>query len=163
MTSDEWGYLLPKATTIVTDRIWVSGSTRIPKWSQCYIDENGNGTRNPGEQRGYIIFPDEMTLDKAKEVFTSTNPTFGVGANMIKNATTYNRIKNSGVVFIPLSAYRPAGNKTLSQWGNHGNYFTSSYQGTGIIHVRLVQGTYTNPDASMAGQGCMSRLVQNIN
>lgn len=141
----------------------MSGSTKIPKWSKCYIDENGNGTRNPGEQRGYIIFPDEMTLDKAKEVFTSSNPIFGTGSNMTKNATTYDKIKNSGVVFIPLAAYRPAGNKTISQWGNHGNYFTSSYQGSGIIHVRLVQGTYVNPDPSAPGQGCMSRLVQNIN
>ena len=163
MTSDEWDYLLPKTTTTVTDRIWVSGSTRIPKWAQCYIDEDGKGTRNPGEQRGYIVFPDEMTLDKAKKVFTSSNPIFGTGAHMTKNATTYDKIKNSGVVFIPLSAYRSPGNRTLTQWGNHGNYFTSSYQGTGIIHVRLVQGTYVNPDASMAGQGCMSRLVQNIN
>ena len=82
---------------------------------------------------------------------------------MTKNATTYDKIKNSGVVFIPLSAYRSPGNRTLTQWGNHGNYFTSSYQGSGIIHVRLVQGTYTNPDPSAPGQGCMSRLVQNIN
>lgn len=163
MTSDEWDYLLPKTTTTVTDRIWVSGSTKIPKWSKCYIDENGNGTRNPGEQRGYIVFPDEMTLDKAKKVFTPSNPIFGTGSNMTKNATTYDKIKNSGVVFIPLAAYRPAGNKTISQWGNHGNYFTSSYQGSGIIHVRLVQGTYVNPDPSAPGQGCMSRLVQNIN
>ena len=163
MTSDEWGYLLPKNTNPVTNRIWVNGSTKIPKWAQCYIDENGDGRRNPGEQRGYIIFPDEMTLDKAEKVFTSSNPTFGTGANMTKNATTYDKIKNSGVVFIPLSAYRPAGSKTLTQWGNHGNYFTSSYKVAGIVHVRLVEGTYVNPDPSAPGQGCMSRLVQNMN
>ncbi|MBF1386448.1 hypothetical protein [Prevotella aurantiaca] len=163
LTSDEWDYLIPKSTSNSNNRIWINGTTKVLKWARCFIDEDGNGSRgtNPAELRGYLIFPDNMTLEDAKKAFTNPNPTFGSG-NAASNPTTYEKIKNSGAVFIPLTAYRSPGNATLVQWGNHGNYFTSSYGTGGIIHVLLKESSHNTHDASAAGQGCMSRLVQNL-
>lgn len=165
MTADEWGYLLPTSTNNLNKRVWEVNGKRYVKWATCFIDENGDGRRgtNPAELRGFLIFPDKMTYQQAKDVFTITNPTFGNHVDASKNPTTYANIKNSGAVFIPLAAYRSEGNKTLVQWGNHGNYFTSSYRSSGIAHVRLLHNTYHNSDYSAPGQGCMSRLVQDIN
>ena len=163
LTSDEWDYLIPKSTSNSNNRIWINGTTKVLKWARCFIDEDGNGSRgtNPAELRGYLIFPDKMTLEDAKKAFTKANPTFG-GGNATSNPTTYEKIKNSGAVFIPLTAYRSPGNATLVQWGNHGNYFTSSYRGGGIIHVRITENSLITNDGSAPGQGCMSRLVQNL-
>ena len=163
LTSDEWGYLLPQNTSKSNNRIWINGTTKVLKWARCFIDEDGNGSRgtNPAELRGYLIFPDNMTLEDAKKAFTKPNPTFG-GGNAANNPTTYEKIKNSGAVFIPLTAYRSPGNATLVQWGNHGNYFTSSYRGGGIIHVKITENSLNTNDGSAPGQGCMSRLVQNL-
>lgn len=165
MTADEWGYLLTTSTKNLNKRVWEVNGKRYVKWATCFIDENGDGSRGtkPAELRGFLIFPDKMTYQQAKDVFTITNPTFGNGVDASKNPTTYANIKNSGAVFIPLAAYRSEGNKTLAQWGNHGNYFTSSYKSSGIAHVRLLHNTYHNSDYSAPGQGCMSRLVQDIN
>ena len=165
MTADEWGYLLTTSTKNLNKRVWEVNGKRYVKWATCFIDENGDGSRrtNPAELRGFLIFPDKMTYQQAKDVFTITNPTFGNHVDASKNPTTYANIKNSGAVFIPLAAYRSEGNKTLAQWGNHGNYFTSSYRSSGIAHVRLLSNTYHNSDYSAPGQGCMSRLVQDIN
>ena len=163
LTSDEWSYLIPQNTNTSNNRIWIDGRTKVLKWARCFIDEDGNGSRgtNPAELRGYLIFPDNMTLEDAKKAFTKANPTFG-GGNAISNPTTYEKIKNSGAVFIPLTAYRPEGSATLQQWGNHGNYFTSSYKNKGIIHALLQAGTHNTYVTSAPGQGCMSRLVQNL-
>ena len=165
MTADEWGYLLPTSTNNLTKRVWEVNGKRYVKWATCFIDENGDGRRrtNPAELRGFLIFPDKMTYQQAKDVFTITNPTFGNHVDASKNPTTYANIKNSGAVFIPLAAFRSYGSKRLEQWGNHGNYFTSSYKSSGIAHVRLLHNTYINSDYSAPGQGCMSRLVQDIN
>ena len=165
MTTDEWGYLLTTSTRDLNNRVWEVNGKRYVKWATCFIDENGDGRRDtrPAELRGFLIFPDKMTYQQAKDVFTITNPTFGNHVDASRNPTTYANIKNSGAVFIPLTAYRSEGNKTLVQWGNHGNYFASSYKSSGIAHVRLLHNTYINSDYSAPGQGCMSRLVQDIN
>ena len=137
------------------------------KWARCYIDENDNGQRgwNPAELRGYLIFPDDMTIEDAKKAFTEKagEPKFGNEPYYVHhNPTNYELIKASGAVFIPLTAYRAAGTKTLVQWGNHGNYFVSSYRPAGILHVKLEAGSFHIPEANGWGQGCMSRLVQNF-
>ena len=165
LTVDEWGYLLTTSTRDLNNRVWEVNGKRYVKWATCFIDENGDGRRDtrPAELRGFLIFPDKMTYQQAKDVFTITNPTFGNHVDASRNPTTYANIKNSGAVFIPLTAYRSEGNKTLVQWGNHGNYFASSYKSSGIAHVRLLHNTYINSDYSAPGQGCMSRLVQDIN
>ena len=165
LTVDEWSYLLPLNTSNLNNRVWEVNGKRYVKWATCFIDENGDGRRDtrPAELRGFLIFPDKMTYQQAKDVFTITNPTFGNHVDASRNPTTYANIKNSGAVFIPLTAYRSEGNKTLVQWGNHGNYFASSYKSSGIAHVRLLHNTYINSDYSAPGQGCMSRLVQDIN
>ena len=165
LTVDEWSYLLPLNTSNLNNRVWEVNGKRYVKWATCFIDENGDGRRDtrPAELRGFLIFPDKMTYQQAKDVFTITNPTFGNHVDASRNPTTYANIKNSGAVFIPLAAYRSEGNKTLVQWGNHGNYFASSYKSSGIAHVRLLHNTYINSDYSAPGQGCMSRLVQDIN
>ena len=182
LTTDEWGFLLPNNMTLTqnekdrkernnelnNERFWVSFERNryyfTARWARCFIDENGDGKRgtNPAELRGYLIFPDDMTLDEAKNVFTNdTKVKFGNESRVYDNPTSYEKLKNSGAVFIPLTAYRAAGTKTLVQWGNHGNYFASSYRRQGILHLKFTETGFSNPEASGWGQGCMSRLVQN--
>lgn len=100
-----------------------------------------------------------MTIEAARKVFTKT-PTFGTG-DASKNPTTYEKIKNSGAVFIPLSAFRSQNSRTLGVWGEHGNYSTSSYKNGSMIHIRITAGSSLFNDTSVPNQGCMSRLVQN--
>ena len=161
MTSDEWAYLMPQNTNNSNNRIWIENGKKYAKWARCFIDENGDGKRgtNPAELRGYLIFPDDMTIDEARNAFTKT-PTFG-GGNAINNPTTYEKIKSSGAVFIPLSAYRSHNNRTLSVWGEHGNYSTSSYKNGSMVHIRITATSSIFSDTSDPNQGCMSRLVQN--
>ena len=161
MTSDEWAYLMPQNTNNSNNRIWIENGKKYAKWARCFIDENGDGKRgtNPAELRGYLIFPDDMTIDEARNAFTKT-PTFG-GGNAINNPTTYEKIKSSGAVFIPLSAYRSHNNRTLSVWGEHGNYSTSSYKNGSMVHIRITAISSIFSDTSDPNQGCMSRLVQN--
>lgn len=168
MTSDEWGYLLYKNTNNNTKRYWQDGSKKVARWARCFIDDirdgNNKGTRQSTEQRGYLIFPDNMSMADAKKAFETTSPIFGSGAISNKNPTTHELIKKSGAVFIPLTAWRPTGSNVLQQVGNHGNYFTSSYKGGGIIHVLMTDGGFPNTaNGSDPGQGCMTRLVQNLN
>ena len=161
MTSDEWAYLMPQNTNNSNNRIWIENGKKYAKWARCFIDENGDGKRgtNPAELRGYLIFPDDMTIDEARNAFTKT-PTFG-GGYAINNPTTYEKIKSSGAVFIPLSAYRSHNNRTLSVWGEHGNYSTSSYKNGSMVHIRITATSSIFSDTSDPNQGCMSRLVQN--
>lgn len=162
MTSDEWAYLMPLATNNSNNRIWVENGKSYVKWARCFIDENGDKKRgtNPAEVRGYLIFPDDMTIEAARKVFTKT-PTFG-NTNAVNNPTTYEKIKNSGAVFIPLSAWRQSKHKDLKVWGEHGNYSTSSYVNGSMVHIRITAGSSIFNDRSDPDQGCMSRLVQNF-
>ncbi|WP_455091406.1 hypothetical protein [Prevotella jejuni] len=162
MTSDEWAYLMPLNTNNSNNRIWIENGKSYAKWARCFIDENGDKKRgtNPAELRGYLIFPDDMTIDEARNAFTKT-PTFG-GGNAINNPTTYEKIKSSGAVFIPLSAYRSRNNRTLSVWGEHGNYSTSSYVNGSMVHIRITATSSIFNDRTDPDQGCMSRLVQNF-
>ena len=161
MTSDEWAYLMPQNTNNSNNRIWIENGKSYAKWARCFIDENGDKKRgtNPAELRGYLIFPDDMTIEAARKVFTK-DPTFG-GGNAINNPTTYEKIKSSGAVFIPLSAFRSQNSRTLGVWGEHGNYSTSSYKNGSMIHIRITAGSSLFNDTSVPNQGCMSRLVQN--
>lgn len=162
MTSDEWAYLMPQNTNNSNNRIWIENGKSYAKWARCFIDEDGDKKRdtNPAELRGYLIFPDDMTIEAARKVFTKT-PTFGTG-DASKNPTTYEKIKNSGAVFIPLSAFRSQNSRTLGVWGEHGNYSTSSYKNGSMIHIRITAGSSLFNDTSVPNQGCMSRLVQNL-
>ena len=174
MTYDEWSYLMPNTVNISlpdNNRVWSWRKGLIThkraKWARCFIDENGNGTRdtNPAELRGYLIFPDAMTMDEATAIFTITNPTIGKWSSENDNPTTFDKIRSSGAVFIPLSAYRAKGSAKLEQWGNHGNYATSQYSGNKMLHLKITDvdaGSFLMIDATSApDQGCMNRLVQN--
>ena len=174
MTFDEWRYLMPNTENISlpdNNRVWSWKKGIIThkraKWARCFIDENGNGKRdtNPAELRGYLIFPDAMTMDEATAVFTKTNTEIGKWSVANNNPTTYAKIKKSGAVFIPLSAYRAPGLAKLVQWGDHGNYATSQYSGNKMLHLKITDnnaGSFLKVDAtSEPDQGCMNRLVQN--
>lgn len=174
MTYDEWSYLMNNtANAFLPDnnRVWSWKVGLIThkraKWARCFIDENGNGTRdtNPAELRGYLIFPDAMTMDEATAIFTITNPEIGKWSSANSNPTTFAKIKSSGAVFIPLSAYRAKGSAKLEQWGNHGNYATSQYSGNKMLHLKITDvdaGSFLMIDAKSApDQGSMNRLVQN--
>jgi hypothetical protein len=167
LTTEEWEYLFSNGTYKNSKRTW--GNT--PKWAKCFIDENGDKVRNdskPAELRGFLIFPDNMPIEEAEKVFTGNGKKFGNQSNSSLNATTYEKIKKSGAVFLPLTAYRNEGQATLTEWGQHGNYSTSTYQNKrlilankGMYHVRFTINGIVFSDDTVPGQGCASRLVQN--
>ena len=104
-----------------------------------------------------------MSVSEAKALFKGTNVTFGRKSNADDNETTFAKIRNSGAVFIPFTAYRESGKSLLKEWGKHGNYATSSRSGYSILHVRITPsfGPIKFNDGSDSNQGCASRLVQN--
>ena len=167
LTAEEWEYLFSNGAYKNSKRSW--GNT--PKWAKCFIDENGDNKRNdsqPAELRGFLIFPDNMPIEEAKKVFTRNEDKFGNASNSSLNATTYEKIKKSGAVFLPLTAYRNQGQAQLNEWGQHGNYSTSTYQNKrlitafkGMYHVRFTINGIVFSDDTVPSQGCASRLVQN--
>ena len=167
LTAEEWEYLFANGSYKNSKRTW--GNT--PKWAKCFIDENGDKVRNdskPAELRGFLIFPDNMPIEEAEKVFTGNGKKFGNQSNSSLNATTYEKIKKSGAVFLPLTAFRNKGQEQLSEWGQHGNYSTSTYQNKrlihalrGMYHVRFTINGIVFSDDTVPGQGCASRLVQN--
>ena len=167
LTVEEWEYLFSNGAYNNSKRTW--GNT--PKWAKCFIDENGNNVRDnsqPAELRGFLIFPDDMPIEEAKKVFTRNENKFGNQSNSSLNATTYEKIKKSGAVFLPLTAFRNKGQDQLNEWGQHGNYSTSTYQNKrlipalkGMYHVRFTINGIVFSDDTEPGQGCASRLVQN--
>ena len=167
LTSKELDYLMPQDFAVSlpnTQRVWKNGLKRTAKWARCFIDENNDQKRNgtPTELMGIIIFPDDMKLQDANDTFTKLGQ-FGKRSEATYNATTYEKIKKSGAVFLPFSGYRSPGSKELKEWGNHGNYSTSSYTGSNMIHAKftaLYPGTNLNM-SDHPDQGCMTRLVQN--
>lgn len=170
LTAAEWEYLFSHGAYNNSKRTW---GNNTPKWAKCFIDENGDNVRNnsqPAELRGFLIFPDNMSIEEAKKVFTRNENKFGNESNSSLNATTYEKIKNSGAVFLPLMAYRNQGQARLSEWGQHGNYSTSTYQNIkllsfnkGMYHVRFTINGIVFSDYTAPGQGCASRLVQDLN
>ena len=167
LTTAEWEYLFANGTYNNSKRTW--GNT--PKWAKCFIDENGDNVRNtqPAELRGFLIFPDNMPIEEAEKVFTGNGKKFGNQSNSSLNATTYEKIKESGAVFLPLTAYRNQGQAQLNEWGQHGNYSTSTYQNKrlitafkGMYHVRFTINGIVFTDDTVPGQGCASRLVQDL-
>ena len=168
LTAEEWEYLFSNGAYKNSKRSW--GNT--PKWAKCFIDENGDNKRNdsqPAELRGFLIFPDNMPIEEAKKVFTRNEDKFGNASNSSLNATTYEKIKKSGAVFLPLTAYRNQGQAQLNEWGQHGNYSTSTYQNKrlitafkGMYHVRFTINGIVFTDDTVPGQGCASRLVQDL-
>ena len=104
-----------------------------------------------------------MPVSEAKALF-KTFGRFGHWSNADANETTFEKIRNSGAVFIPLTAYRESNKSLLKEWGRHGNYSTSSRSGQNVLHVKITPlaaifiGFYDYTDKD---QGCMSRLVQN--
>lgn len=167
LTTEEWEYLFSNGTYKNSKRTW--GNT--PKWAKCFIDENGDKVRNdskPAELRGFLIFPDNMPIEEAEKVFTGNGKKFGNQSNSSLNATTYEKIKKSGAVFLPLTAFRNKGQDQLNEWGQHGNYSTSTYQNKrlihalrGMYHVRFTINGIVFSDDTEPGQGCATRLVQN--
>ena len=167
LTAAEWEYLFANGTYKNSKRTW--GNT--PKWAKCFIDENDNKVRDnskPAELRGFLIFPDNMPIEEAEKVFTGNRKKFGNESRSDLNATTYEKIKKSGAVFLPLTAFRNKGQEQLNEWGQHGNYSTSTYQNKrlihalrGMYHVRFTINGIVFSDDTEPGQGCASRLVQN--
>ena len=168
MTSDEWAYLMPAGKLIDnnlpnTIRVWNINGQKSPKWARCHIKATSERADDPVWLRGCLIFPDDMPISVAKDLFT-TFKGFGRNTKADDNETTFEKVRNSGAVFIPFSAYRKAGSNKLEQWGRHANYATSSRNGGSVLHVRItpfpIDGVHFN-DGSDPNQGCASRLVQN--
>ena len=167
MTSDEWEYLMPNKYDIGlpnTKRVWRESGVTAAKWTRCHIKATSERADDPVWLRGCLIFPDDMPVLKAKALFTSFK-NFGLWSVADENETTFEKIRNSGAVFIPLTAYRKGGTNLLTEWGKHGNYATSSRSGNNILHVKIVPTSgllgikfyeWTDPN-----QGCAVRLVQN--
>ena len=168
MTSDEWAYLMPANKLIDnnlanTIRVWNINGQKSPKWARCHIKVTSERADDPVWLRGCLIFPDDMPISVAKALFTKFSG-FGRNTRADDNETTFAMIRNSGAVFIPLTAYRASGSNQLKQWGKHGNYATSSRNGGSVLHVRITPliadgvhfDVWTDPN-----QGCAVRLVQN--
>ena len=166
MTSDEWEYLMPNKYDIGlpnTRRVWRESGVTAAKWTRCHIKATSERADDPVWLRGCLIFPDDMPYSEAKTLFGFSK--FGLWSVADENETTFDKIRNSGAVFIPLTAYRKGGTNLLTEWGKHGNYATSSRSGNNILHVKIVPTSgllgikfyeWTDPN-----QGCAVRLVQN--
>ena len=166
MTSDEWEYLMPNKYDIGlpnTRRVWRESGVTAAKWTRCHIKATSERADDPVWLRGCLIFPDDMPYSEAKTLFGFSK--FGLWSVADENETTFDKIRNSGAVFIPLTAYRKGGTNLLTEWGKHGKYATSSRSGNNILHVKIVPTSgllgikfyeWTDPN-----QGCAVRLVQN--
>ena len=167
MTSDEWECLMPdnfNGGLPTNNRVWREPGVIAAKWTRCHIKATSEQRGDDDVWlRGCLIFPDDMPYSEAKALFKGTNVTFGRKSNADDNETTFEKIRNSGAVFIPLTAWRPSNQSVLKQWGKHGNYATSSRSGYSILHVRITPsfGPIKFNDGSDSNQGCASRLVQN--
>ena len=167
MTSAEWEYLMPNKYGIGlpnTNRVWRESGVTAAKWARCHIKAISERADDPVWLRGCLIFPDNMPVSEAKALFTSFQ-NFGLWSVADQNETTFAKIRNSGAVFIPLTAWRQSNTNVLIQWGNHGNYATSSRNGSSVYHVKITPASgplqlkfYEGSDPN---QGCASRLVQN--
>ena len=147
-----------------TNRVWRESGVTAAKWARCHIKAISERADDPVWLRGCLIFPDNMPVSEAKALFTSFQ-NFGLWSVADQNETTFAKIRNSGAVFIPLTAWRQSNTNVLKQWGNHGNYATSSRNGSSVYHVKITPASgplqlkfYEGSDPN---QGCASRLVQN--
>lgn len=170
MTSDEWEYLMPTQGNLLlptNNRTWRASGVKAAKWIRCHIKAlYEQRADDPVWLRGFLIFPDDMPYSEAKALFKESNVTFGINSRADDNETTFEKIRNSGAVFIPFSAYRAGGSNRLVQWGIHGNYATTSRYNLWkrVYHIKItpypIDGVnfkvWTDPD-----QGCAVRLVQN--
>ena len=165
MTSDEWAYLMADEIDIAlprNNRVWRESGVKAAKWARCHIKATSEQRDDdPVWLRGCLIFPDDMPLSEAKALFT-TFTKFGRHSTTDSNETTFEKIRNSGAVFIPFSAYRASNSNKLDQWGTHGNYATSSHSGRTMVHIKLtpLHAGSNFYDTSDANQGCAARLVQ---
>ena len=167
MTSDEWEYLMPdKAIPGLMPnniRVWIESGKKVAKWARCHIKATSEQRGDDDVWlRGCLIFPDNMPISEAKALF-KTFGDFGHWSNADANETTFEKVRNSGAVFIPLTAWRPSGQSVLKQWGNHGNYSTTSRSGHDVRHVKITPKAIfiSFKEATDPNQGCATRLVQN--
>lgn len=163
MTSDEWAYLMPDKLILPhNNRVWRESGVTAGKWARCHIkaisEQRGD---NDVWLRGCLIFPDNMSVSEAKALFTTLG-SLGHWSNADANETTFEKVRKSGAVFIPFSAYRAGGSNKLEQWGTHANYATSSRSGSSMNHVKITPKAIFVEfyNATDPNQGCASRLVQ---
>ncbi|WP_314667094.1 hypothetical protein [Prevotella aurantiaca] len=167
MTSDEWEYLMPdnfNGGLPTNNRVWNEPGVIAAKWTRCHIKATSEQRGDDDVWlRGCLIFPDDMPYSEAEALFKKIIY-FGRKSNADDNETTFELIRNSGAVFIPLTAWRPSNSNQLKQWGKHGNYTTTSRNWlNNILHVRITPswGPIKFNDGSDSNQGCATRLVQN--
>ena len=167
MTSDEWAYLMSDeldAGLPTNNRVWRESGVTAAKWARCHIKATSERADDPVWLRGCLIFPDNMPVAEAKALFT-TFQKFGHWSEADKNETTFAKIRNSGAVFIPFTAYREEGKSLLTEWGRHGNYATTSRSNflKKVFHVRITPLAIgvKFKDWTGSNQGCAVRLVQN--
>lgn len=167
MTSDEWEYLMPdnfNGGLPTNNRVWREPGVIAAKWTRCHIKATSEQRGDDDVWlRGCLIFPDDMPYSEAEALFKKIIY-FGRKSNADDNETTFAMIRNSGAVFIPLTAWRPSNSNQLKQWGKHGNYTTTSRNWlNNILHVRITPswGPIKFNDGSDSNQGCATRLVQN--
>ena len=166
MTADEWQYLMPDEVDgflPTNNRVWRESGVIDGKWARCHIKATSERADDPVWLRGCLIFPDNMPVAEAKALFKSFGR-FGHWSKADVNETTFELIRNSGAVFIPLTAYREGGKSLLKEWGRHGNYATSSRNiWKKVLHVKITPLAIGIgfKDDSDPNQGCAVRLVQN--
>ena len=171
MTSDEWEYLMPTQGNLLlptNNRTWRASGVKAAKWIRCHIKAlYEQRADDPVWLRGFLIFPDNMPYSEAKALFKESNVTFGINSRADDNETTFEKIRNSGAVFIPFSAYRAGGSNRLVQWGVHGNYATTSRYALWqrVYHIKITPYPIDGVNFKVwtdQNQGCAVRLVQDL-
>ena len=171
MTSDEWEYLMPTQGNLLlptNNRVWRESGVTAAKWIRCHIKAlYEQRADDPVWLRGFLIFPDDMPYSEAKALFKESNVTFGIKSRADDNETTFEKIRNSGAVFIPFSAYRAGGSNRLVQWGIHGNYATTSRYNLWkrVYHIKITPYPIDGVNFKVwtdQNQGCAVRLVQDL-
>ena len=171
MTSDEWEYLMPTQGNLLlptNNRTWKASGVKAAKWIRCHIKAlYEQRADDPVWLRGFLIFPDNMPYSEAKALFKESNVTFGINSRADDNETTFEKIRNSGAVFIPFSAYRAGGSNRLVQWGVHGNYATTSRYALWqrVYHIKITPYPIDGVNFKVwtdQNQGCAVRLVQDL-
>lgn len=148
LTKDEWNYL-------INDRRKFPSPSRFFAMAGVWLDMDGNGKVDRAiDIPGLAIFPDGMTEQEARSLFTSTTDEFTFNQNRSLDTSTLDRslslraVTEAGCLFLPFPGYANGyDNKNISlveQIGRHFNYWTSTADGAVIsTNVKMLHYNYT--------------------
>lgn len=113
----------------------------VPAFALAFLDINGNRTVDRDvDQAGIVIFPDDMTWDTAKSLFTAPNgDTFGKNKTLDTDEPSGSKgkilkmeaVTEKGCLFLPFPGWNSGvgvsgGKCKIAEIGRHFNYWTST-------------------------------------